>query len=427
VLSHIDELVPAMIEMAAGARLLHNWWQDPTVDKVCMITRYFLRRPDGSEVEVSREAQGSLLKWSMITFPVEQKRDETVVGGLTYSTFEDEWPLTEKARKQAAWIEPGFTTFSHLISDHTPEHVRKLEAAGYHRHYKSILEGLQPQMGGRIREGRFWFGAPLGLRKPTYGNYADDIPPEVMAKLAPMLEPFVDVDGVESMRLHAAALAKTAPKPKTVVEVSMPGKPLLDAEAVRTLNAMVRGATAEFTTSGMTGISLSWPNGMIEHLSGGGLYRINDAAKRQTMEVQYFPRQSEYLEFVNQEKGPYYRSPVRLLPETVEFARGLAAGFESAKLAPSEIAAMRLLAAGGVSEYQGEGRFSSGSWWASVDDPKVKVTSKAMRTLCERGYVDGRAAPEGGDHRRLYGLSETGRARLMEVDQALQNTKTAAA
>jgi hypothetical protein len=124
---------------------------------------------------------------------------------------------------------------------------------------------------------------------------------------------------------------------------------------------------------------------------GSGPYRINDAAKRGTMEVVDLPRQSEYPAFENQEKGRHYRSPVKLLPETVEFARGLAVKFEAAKLAPSEIAAMRLLAAGGVSEYQGEGWFSTGSGWKAIDDPKISVTSKAMRPFASAATsTDGR-------------------------------------
>jgi hypothetical protein len=91
------------------------------------------------------------------------------------------------------------------------------------------------------------------------------------------------------------------------------------------------------------------------------------------------------------------------------------------------MAAMRLLAAGGVSEYQGEGWFSTGSGWKAIDDPKISVTSKAMRALCERGYVHGRPAPAGSDHRRHYILSATGLARLAEIDQAHQSKRTPAA
>jgi hypothetical protein len=202
------------------------------------------------------------------------------------------------------------------------------------------------------------------------------------------------------------------------MSVSMPGKPDLEPDPVRCLNAMVRGATVKYTCSWVSGFSVRWPNGMSEFVRGAdGLYEFSDAAERGSRERRCLPRQSEYLEFVKQEKSEYYQSEVRLLPETVAFARELAAVVENAKLAPSELAAMRFLAAGGVSEYHSGGRFSSGSWWTSVDDPKASVTSKAMRTLCGRGYVDRRPKPADGEDKNYYSLSATGIARMAEVDR----------
>ena len=204
-----DERISIILEMMAGTRLLHNWWQDPTVTETRMITRLFLRRPDGTETEVSGKAQHDLRRWGKVSFPASQV-DDVVIGGLRYRLFEAECTLTEEGRAQAAWIEPGFTTFGHLISNWTPKYVRKLEAAAVNRHFKGVLEGLQPKLGGRIRDGRFWFGGPEGLRKPEYGNYFKQaIPDAVMAKLAPLLEPFADTDGEQSFRLAQPSLKMT--------------------------------------------------------------------------------------------------------------------------------------------------------------------------------------------------------------------------
>jgi hypothetical protein len=203
-------------------------------------------------------------------------------------------------------------------------------------------------------------------------------------------------------------------------------KPTLDDVGRRCLNALHRGATAEFTCSGLTGFSVRWPIGMVEFLYGSnGLWQFNDAAVRGSRDMRCMPRQSAFIEFCQQNSMEYYRSVVRLLPEAVELAAEIAREIEAAKLMPSEIGAMRLLAAGGIAEYQGEGRFCSGSWWSSIDDQKISVTSKAMRTLCQRGYVE-RADPAKirVENYRCYVLSATGAARLKDSERKAKRSKT---
>lgn len=121
---------------------------------------------------------------------------------------EHEWTLTEAGQAAAALLPQ--VPADVLFAPPEPTSPEMLDRARARRHMAKLIKPLTFNQ-GRIRGRRVMFpGAGACLTTPYASNLRRDIPEDVMALLAPHVEPFVDVDGRESLRITEAGISATA-------------------------------------------------------------------------------------------------------------------------------------------------------------------------------------------------------------------------